>query len=314
MRRIVTIPLILLVGSLVLWEVVAQGTRTWTKYGILKQPLPSLTTLIPTSMIQSIIMLLTTTIVIVVLVVNVLRSRKIFGLIPLGDLVRHVVILGPTGSGKTTVAKAIIEAIIEKALRSGSAEQVVVIDWKGEYVLPMATVIRKIDNVWAIPGDNPRERALVAIEMVRETFNSLFRDHFSNGSTVEYVEVELSTPSFGITPVEPTGSLSNHMCALSTPSFGITVKCEDDPHTPSPVLSTPSFGITGSLRRSSIEVLYCRLSTPSFGITVVVGSSAGRGPATEDFQLPLSGSPSPIPGFSGSPRLSAAAPLRTIDS
>ena len=33
-----------------------------------------------------------------------------------------------------------------------------------------------------------------------------------------------------------------------------------------------------------------------------------------DFQLPLSGSPSPIPGFSGSPRLSAAAPLRTNDS
>jgi len=29
------------------------------------------------------------------------------------------------------------------------------------------------------------------------------------------------------------------------------------------------------------------------------------------FQLPLSGSPSPIPGFSGSPRLPAAAPLRT---
>jgi len=29
------------------------------------------------------------------------------------------------------------------------------------------------------------------------------------------------------------------------------------------------------------------------------------------FQLPLSGSPSPIPGFSGSPRLSAAAPPRT---
>jgi hypothetical protein len=31
------------------------------------------------------------------------------------------------------------------------------------------------------------------------------------------------------------------------------------------------------------------------------------------FQLPLSGSLSPIPGFSGSPRLSAAAPLRTND-
>jgi hypothetical protein len=32
-----------------------------------------------------------------------------------------------------------------------------------------------------------------------------------------------------------------------------------------------------------------------------------------NFQLPLSGSPSPIPGFSGSPRLSATAPLRTND-
>ena len=31
------------------------------------------------------------------------------------------------------------------------------------------------------------------------------------------------------------------------------------------------------------------------------------------FKLPLSGSPSPIPGFFGSPRLSAAAPLRTND-
>ena len=31
------------------------------------------------------------------------------------------------------------------------------------------------------------------------------------------------------------------------------------------------------------------------------------------FQHPLSGSPSPIPGFFGSPRLSAAAPFRTND-
>ena len=84
----------------------------------------------------------------------------------------------------------------------------------------------------------------MAIEMVRETFNSLFRDHFSNGSTVEYVEVELSTPSFGITPVEPTGSLSNHMCALSTPSFGITFKNFLGAAAEFVKLSTPSFGIT----------------------------------------------------------------------
>ena len=38
-----------------------------------------------------------------------------------------------------------------------------------------------------------------------------------------------------------------------------------------------------------------------------------RGLRLKCFQLPLSGSPSPIPGFSGSPRHSAAAPFRTND-
>ena len=54
------------------------------------------------------------------------------------------------------------------------------------------------------------------------------------------------------------------------------------------------------------------LSTPSLGIT---RKSSPRQFPTHgmDFQLPLSGSPSPIPGFSVSPRLSAAAPLRTND-
>ena len=42
MRRVVTILLILIVGIPVLWEVIAQGTRVWMKYGLMKQPLPSL--------------------------------------------------------------------------------------------------------------------------------------------------------------------------------------------------------------------------------------------------------------------------------
>jgi DNA segregation ATPase FtsK/SpoIIIE-like protein len=163
MRRIVTVSLILVGGALVLWETLSWGTRVWMRYGLLKQPLPSLTTLIPTSMIQSIMMLLTTTIIIVVLVVNVLRTRKILGLIPLNELNRHVVVLGPTGSGKTTVAKS----IIEKALRSAKDIKVIIIDWKGEYLFPGATIIRKL-TVWDVPGDSPRERALMATEMIRE--------------------------------------------------------------------------------------------------------------------------------------------------
>jgi hypothetical protein len=164
-NRAVRILLILLVGSLVLWESISWGTRTWVKYGILKQPLPSLTTLIPTSMIQSIMMLLTTTIVIVVLVVNVLRSRKIFGLIPLDELVRHAVILGPTGSGKTSAAKA----IIDKVLRSAKPTvKVAILDWKGEYrSLPDATIIRKV-NLWDLKGRSPAEKAAIAVELLRE--------------------------------------------------------------------------------------------------------------------------------------------------
>jgi hypothetical protein len=165
MRRIVTIPLILLIGGLVLWETLSWGSGVWVRYRLLKEPLPSLTSLIPTSMIQSAMMLLTTTIVIVILVVYVLRMRKILGLIPLDELTRHLVILGPTGSGKTTVAKS----IIEKALRSAKDIKVIIIDWKGEYapLFPGATIIRKL-TVWDVPGDNPRERALMATEMIRE--------------------------------------------------------------------------------------------------------------------------------------------------
>jgi len=165
MNRAVRILLILVIGGLVFWESISWGTRTWVKYKLLKEPLPSITTLLPTSMILPIITtLLTTTIVIVVLVVNVLRSRKLFGIIPLSELVRHTIVLGPTGSGKTTVAKT----VLEKAVKEGKSA--VIIDWKGEYVnyVRGAAIVRKIDNIWNIPGDSPREKALVAVELIRE--------------------------------------------------------------------------------------------------------------------------------------------------
>ena len=70
----------------------------------------------------------------------------------------------------------------------------------------------------------------------------------------------------------------------------------------------PLSGSRGSVQGVVARQLEATLSTPSLGITRM-----GREKTSPeaDFQLPLSGSPSPIPGFSGSPRLSAAAPLRT---
>jgi energy-coupling factor transporter ATP-binding protein EcfA2 len=165
MRRIVSIPLILVVGGLVLWEAISWGTRTWTRYGLMKEPLPSITTLLPSSMIQPLIMLTIISALAFATVSAILRSRKIFGLIPIEDLKRHVVVLGPTGSGKTTVAKVIANKVLTKDNVS-----LIVIDWKGEYVqhLPDATIVRKIANIWDVPGDNPQERALVAAELIRE--------------------------------------------------------------------------------------------------------------------------------------------------
>jgi DNA helicase HerA-like ATPase len=164
MNRAIRILLILLIGGLVLWESISWGTRTWVKYGLIKEPLPSITTLLPSSMIQPIITTLLTTTIVIVVINGILRSRKLFGLIPLSELNRHVVVLGPTGSGKTTVAKA----IIEKTVKEGKSA--VIIDWKGEYVqfLPTATVVRKIDNIWNVPGETAKEKALAATELLRE--------------------------------------------------------------------------------------------------------------------------------------------------
>jgi energy-coupling factor transporter ATP-binding protein EcfA2 len=163
-NRAIRILLILLIGGLILWESISWGSRTWVKYGLIKEPLPSITTLLPSSMIQPIITTLLITTIVIVAINGILRSRKLFGLIPLNELNRHVVVLGPTGSGKTTVAKAIASKVLTKDV------SLTIIDWKGEYnqFIPTATIVRKIPNVWDIPGESAREKALLAVELVKE--------------------------------------------------------------------------------------------------------------------------------------------------
>jgi hypothetical protein len=100
---------------------------------------------------------------------------------------------------------------------------------------------------------------------------------------------------------------------LPTPSLGITLLVEKQQlWIPAPELSTPSFGITkvddpeleylGGIAFNSLSRDHMHLMNENY---IVIYH--------DYFQLPLSGSPSPIPGFFGSPRLSAAAPLRTDD-
>ena len=103
----------------------------------------------------------------------------------------------------------------------------------------------------------------------------------------------LSTPSLGITyPIRLEAFLQHRLPAdLSTPSLGITystTRCSRGSR-------NSSFNSLSRDHRDHSSFLYEVPSDPTY------------------FQLPLSGSPSPIPGFFGSPQLSAAVPLRTND-
>jgi GTPase SAR1 family protein len=94
---------------------------------------------------------------------TVIRSRRILGIIPFKDVRRHLMILGSTGSGKTTIAKDIVRRAV------GENVKVTILDWKGEYVdyVRGATVIRRT-NLWDVGGRNSAEKAVIAVEMLRE--------------------------------------------------------------------------------------------------------------------------------------------------
>jgi len=103
-------------------------------------------------------------IVIAVIAVNtVIKSRRILGIIPFKDIQRHLLLLGPTGAGKTTIAKKVIEMAVRRNVK------VTILDWKGEYVdyVRGATVIRKT-NLWDVGGRSSAEKAVIAVEMLRE--------------------------------------------------------------------------------------------------------------------------------------------------
>jgi ABC-type cobalamin/Fe3+-siderophores transport system ATPase subunit len=103
-------------------------------------------------------------IVIALIAVNtVIKSRRILGIIPFKDVQRHLLLLGPTGAGKTTIAKKVIEMAIKRNVK------VTILDWKGEYVdyVRGATVIRKT-NLWDVGGRSSAEKAVIAVEMLRE--------------------------------------------------------------------------------------------------------------------------------------------------
>ena len=151
-------------------------------------------------------------------------------------------------------------------------------------------------------------RALASVK----PFNSLSRDHLRQ-ETLHVLEDEgnLSTPSLGITylPTAPASTFTTSVFQL--PLSGSLAFHRVDRR----ILVRVSFNSLSRDHETEAEDAHRvaegnPLSTPSLGITVnSISHIVALAPQV--FQLPLSGSPSPIPGFFGSPRLSAAAPLRT---
>jgi energy-coupling factor transporter ATP-binding protein EcfA2 len=105
------------------------------------------------SMIMTISIVLTTA---MITTMAVIRSRKLLGIIPVKELRRHALIVGPTGSGKTTIAKRIVEMAAKRDVR------VTILDWKGEYTsyVKNAVVVRKV-NIWDNGGRTPTEKAVI---------------------------------------------------------------------------------------------------------------------------------------------------------
>jgi hypothetical protein len=73
-------------------------------------------------------MQIATMIVIAAIAVNIaIKSRRILGIIPFKDVQRHLLLLGPTGSGKTTIAKKVIDMAVKRGIK------VTILDWKSGF-------------------------------------------------------------------------------------------------------------------------------------------------------------------------------------
>jgi DNA polymerase III delta prime subunit len=92
----------------------------------------------------------------------VARTR-LLGVVKPKDFVKHLLLFGPTGSGKTSTSMKAVEL----ALRKGS--EAVIIDWKGEYASYFngATTIRKLDLLKPEYVDY-ETHSLVVVDILRD--------------------------------------------------------------------------------------------------------------------------------------------------
>ncbi|MEM0461809.1 MAG: DUF87 domain-containing protein [Candidatus Caldarchaeum sp.] len=117
--------LVIIVGFMAYAYVAALNAATQLyNRGILKTPPPVFNVADLTQMSIMVVSAIVVITLIISLAMAVSRSRRLLGIIPVNDFRRHLLLLGPTGSGKTNTAKQAISLAIRRGVK------VIVIDWK----------------------------------------------------------------------------------------------------------------------------------------------------------------------------------------
>jgi len=95
---------------------------------------------------------------------KLIARRRLLGTISVKDFQKHVLLFGPTGSGKTSTALKAIELSLK------NDTPVEVIDWKGEYSEKIhgATIIRKIRLLEPLDWSNVENHAMVVVDILRD--------------------------------------------------------------------------------------------------------------------------------------------------
>ncbi|MDJ0272251.1 MAG: ATP-binding protein [Aigarchaeota archaeon] len=102
--------------------------------GVLKEPpVPMLDVRAIAIQVAQYTAIAVTLLIIAIVAKRLVESKRLLGIVPVKDFQRHLLIVGPTGSGKTNTAKQAISLGIQKGVK------VVILDWKA---LPLRTPLQ----------------------------------------------------------------------------------------------------------------------------------------------------------------------------
>ncbi|MEM0462184.1 MAG: DUF87 domain-containing protein [Candidatus Caldarchaeum sp.] len=113
------------------WYAAMLASQRLFERGIIKEsPMPTIDVKTITTQVAQYTGIAVTLLMIAIVVKRVVESGRLLGVIKVSDLQRHLLLLGPTGSGKTNTAKQAIALAVRRGVR------VIVIDWKALFSPP----------------------------------------------------------------------------------------------------------------------------------------------------------------------------------